>query len=85
MSEKAPKTFEEKLARIDAIVNQLQSGSPNLEESIVLFKEGKTLARECDALLKTMQGQVEEAMAEPQEGHGNRSVAVAGSEDEIPF
>lgn len=75
MSETPPKSFEEKLARIDAIVNQLQSGAPNLEESIALFKEGKTLARECDALLKTMQGQVEDAMAEPQ----------TGSSDEIPF
>lgn len=76
MSEASPKSFEEKLARIDAIVNQLQSGSPNLEESIALFKEGKTLARECDALLKTMQEQVEEAMAEPQSGPRT---------DDIPF
>lgn len=76
MSETPPKSFEEKLARIDAIVNQLQSGSPNLEASIALFKEGKTLARECDALLKTMQGQVEEAMADPQ---------AAASNDDIPF
>lgn len=68
MTETSPKSFEEKLARIDAIVNLLQSGSPNLEESIGLFKEGKMLARECDALLKTMQDQVEEAMAEPQSG-----------------
>ena len=66
MSETPPKSFEEKLARIDAIVNQLQSGSPHLEESIALFKEGKALARECDALLKTMQEQVEDAMGQPQ-------------------
>jgi exodeoxyribonuclease VII small subunit len=76
MSETPPKSFEEKLARIDAIVAQLQNGSPNLEESIALFKEGKTLARECDALLKTMQEQVEEAMAEPN---------VSPASDEIPF
>lgn len=82
MSE-APKSFEEKLARIDAIVNQLQSGSPNLEESIVLFKEGKILARECDALLKTMQEQVEEAMAEP--ATGERSTNPSPRQDEIGF
>jgi exodeoxyribonuclease VII small subunit len=85
MSEKPPKSFEEKLARIDAIVNQLQSGSPNLEESIGLFKEGKALARECDALLKSMQEQVDEAMAEPQTRNGDRSASTGRPEDEIPF
>lgn len=85
MTEKAPKSFEEKLARIDAIVNQLQSGSPNLEESIALFKEGKALARECDALLKTMQEQVEEAMSEPRLGEPQPSTQNNDFPREIRF
>lgn len=81
MSETPPKSFEEKLARIDAIVNQLQSGSSHLEESITLFKEGKALARECDALLKTMQEQVEQAMAES----SPVSPQLDGGPKQIPF
>ena len=78
-----PKSFEAKLDRIDAIVNLLQNGQPSLEESIALFKEGKSLARECEALLKNAQTQVEEAMAEarPSEGAAN----PAELDGELPF
>ena len=78
-----PKSFEAKLDRIDAIVNLLQNGQPSLEESIALFKEGKSLARECEALLKNAQTQVEEAMAEarPSEGGANASEL----DGELPF
>jgi exodeoxyribonuclease VII small subunit len=54
-------TFEAKLARIDEIVKQLETGSVDLQRATELFKEGKTLARECDALLKTAQEQIERA------------------------
>jgi exodeoxyribonuclease VII small subunit len=85
MSEPQPKSFEEKLDRIDAIVNLLQSGKPNLEESIALFKEGKALARECEALLKNAQEQVEEAMAEPQSRAGERTAQASDLDGDIPF
>lgn len=61
----APKTFEEKLERIDAIVKELESGRTDLDRAIALFKEGKTLARECEVLLKSAQEQVDHAMAQP--------------------
>jgi exodeoxyribonuclease VII small subunit len=54
-------TFEAKLARIDEIVKQLETGSVDLQQATELFKEGKTLARECDALLKTAQEQIDRA------------------------
>jgi exodeoxyribonuclease VII small subunit len=54
-------TFEAKLARIDEIVQQLETGSVDLQRATELFKEGKTLARECDALLKTAQEQIDRA------------------------
>jgi exodeoxyribonuclease VII small subunit len=54
-------TFEAKLARIDDIVKQLETGSVDLQRATELFKEGKTLARECDALLKTAQEQIDRA------------------------
>lgn len=54
-------TFEAKLARIDEIVKQLEAGSVDLQRATELFKEGKTLARECEALLKTAQEQIDRA------------------------
>jgi exodeoxyribonuclease VII small subunit len=57
-------TFEEKLERIEAIVKELESGNVQLDRSIELFKEGKTLARECEAFLRSAQEQVDKAMNE---------------------
>ena len=61
MSNEKPASFEEKLERIDAIVRELESGV-KLDRAIELFKEGKTLAAECEALLKSSQAQVDAAM-----------------------
>jgi exodeoxyribonuclease VII small subunit len=85
MSEAAPKTFEEKLKRIDEIVTKLESGAPDLEKAIALFKEGKTLARECEALLKRAQQQVDEALADSQAEVPRHRAGAANREDEIPF
>lgn len=72
MSDAAPKTFEGKLDRLDAIVKELEGGSVDLQRATELFKEGKTLARECEALLKGAQEQIERATRDepptPQDG-----------------
>lgn len=64
MSNGAQKSFEEKLERIDEIVKKLETGRVDLDEAIALFKEGKTLARECETMLKAAQEQVDTAMNE---------------------
>jgi exodeoxyribonuclease VII small subunit len=84
MDDSNPKSFEAKLNRIDEIVKLLQSGQPSLEDSIVLFKEGKKLSRECEGFLKSAQEQIDEAMAEPQSG-GDRNTPAAELDDELPF
>lgn len=58
------KSFEEKLERIDEIVKKLETGRVDLDEAIALFKEGKELARECEAMLKSAQEQVDRAMSD---------------------
>lgn len=65
MSEGVPKSFEEKLERIDEIVKKLETGRVDLDEAISLFKEGKVLARECESMLRSAQEQVDRAMNEP--------------------
>ena len=46
MKKKEP-SFEERLARLQQIVSALESGTAPLEESVVLYKEGLTLATAC--------------------------------------
>jgi exodeoxyribonuclease VII small subunit len=78
MPDRVPKTFEEKLDRIDAIVKELEGGA-DLDRAIALFKEGRALARECEVLLKSAQEQIDQAMTETPQPAGKD----AG--DQIPF
>jgi exodeoxyribonuclease VII small subunit len=64
MSDGVPKKFEEKLDRIDAIVKELETGRVELDRAIVLFGEGKALARECEEILKNAQEQIDRASRE---------------------
>ena len=77
--------FEAKLDRIDAIVKELESGDTKLDRAIVLFKEGKTLARECEALLKSAQTQIDEAMSEQPSAGADKRAKSDELDDQIPF
>lgn len=58
--------FETALGRLEEIVQKLERENVGLDESVVLFKEGKGLALRCEALLKTAQSAIETAAkAEP--------------------
>lgn len=75
-----PATFESKLARIEQIVKELESGRVELDRQLALFKEGKRLEAECAALLKSAQAELERASATTPVGEpdGDR-------DDESPF
>lgn len=45
-------SFEQKLARLEDISEQLESDETSLEDSIKLFEEGVTLSKDCLAALK---------------------------------
>jgi exodeoxyribonuclease VII small subunit len=85
MSDRLPKTFEEKLGRIDAIVKELEGGTVELQRATELFKEGKTLTRECEKLLKSAQTQFDEAMAEPPTRKRAEDAELDELDDQIPF
>ncbi|HLR39132.1 MAG TPA: exodeoxyribonuclease VII small subunit [Jeotgalicoccus sp.] len=53
-------SFEDKMKRIDEIVVKLDSDDITLEESLNLYKEGVTLTKECDDILKNAQLNIEE-------------------------
>ena len=81
MSDALPGNFEQKLARIDAIVKDLDGGDVELKRATELFKEGKTLVRECEKILKNAQDQINDAMSE----QAPDAPATSDSDDQLPF
>jgi exodeoxyribonuclease VII small subunit len=65
MNREEPASFEAKLARIEEIVRELETGNVKLDRAIELFKEGKSLTAECEALLRTSQQQIDAANDSP--------------------
>jgi len=80
---KAPKpkepTFEQRLERLEAVVEQLESGEAGLDDSLRLYAEGAELVKACrktlaDAekriakLTETAGGELREEPFEPDEG-----------------
>lgn len=51
MSEKKKMTFEESVKRLEEIVQSLETGKSNLEESLTLFSEGVELVKVCNKML----------------------------------
>lgn len=51
-------TYEKAIARLEHIIEQLESNEIPLEESIALFQEGIELSQYCDDKLKNIQEKV---------------------------
>jgi len=58
-------SFEDALARLESIVQRLESGQAPLEESIALYEEGAQLKAYCEARLKAAQLRVEKIVVGP--------------------
>ena len=54
----AKKTFEENMARLEAIVAQLEKGDATLGDSMALFEEGTKLVNLCRKELDTTEQKV---------------------------
>lgn len=52
-------SFEKALAELEAIVQKLESGAADLEESITLYERGAALKAHCEAKLKAAQERIE--------------------------
>lgn len=52
-------TFEESLARLEEIVEQLEGGKLSLNDSLALYEEGIKLSRECNRQLTEVEGRLE--------------------------
>jgi exodeoxyribonuclease VII small subunit len=51
-------TFEENLKKLEDIVDQLESGEIDLEESVELYEKGMILKNNCEAKLKIVELQI---------------------------
>jgi len=58
-----PARFDESLAELEKLVEQLEQGDLSLEESLAQFERGVTLARQCREALTTAEQKVEVLMA----------------------
>lgn len=52
-------SFEKALAELEQIVQKLESGQVDLEESIALYERGAALKSHCEAKLKSAQERIE--------------------------
>ena len=65
MDEQADITFEQAIARLEEIVEALDSGELPLHDSLLLFEEGVQLARWCSKQLTDAQGRLEVLVKRP--------------------
>ncbi|MGE0211395.1 MAG: exodeoxyribonuclease VII small subunit [Parvibaculaceae bacterium] len=52
-------TFERALAELEAIVERLEAGKVDLEESIDIYARGEELRKHCEALLRAAEARIE--------------------------
>ena len=52
-------TFEKALAELESIVQRLEQGKVDLEESIAIYERGEILKRHCEGLLARAEARIE--------------------------
>lgn len=65
-------SFEEAMAALEAIVDQLEGGETSLEDSIGLYDRGAALRRHCEAKLRDAELRVEKIV----QGEGGAPVGT---------
>ena len=46
------KSFEEQIAELEKIINELENGNLNLDDSVEKFEEGMKISKECSEMLE---------------------------------
>lgn len=76
--EVAAMSFEEAMAEVEAIVEQIESGEIGLEDSLVRYERGAALVRHCRQLLSSAEQRIEELDRQMLPGSGSD----AGGDDD---
>jgi exodeoxyribonuclease VII small subunit len=58
-------SFERALKELESIVERLEKGAVELEESIAIYERGEALREHCDRLLKQAEAKVEKLTLGP--------------------
>lgn len=62
--DKNDKKFEEKINDLEKLINELENGNVDLEDSIEKYVEAMNLAKECDQKLKNIEERVSKIISE---------------------
>ena len=62
MAESKKINFEEKIKRLDEIVDSISNKSLSLDESLLLYEEGNKIIKELEKTLKEAQGNIKEVI-----------------------
>ncbi len=68
MSEKKKLSFEESLARLDKIVEEMESDKMELDAMISAFEEGQRLVGDCNAMLREVERKIEKVVRDGPDG-----------------
>ena len=58
-------TFEKALAELESIVQRLEQGKVDLEESITIYERGEALKKHCQTLLERADARIEKITVGP--------------------
>lgn len=61
------KTFEEQMEVLENIVNELEKGNLNLDESVAKFEEGMNLSKQCSKMLEDAEKRITILLKEGEE------------------
>lgn len=57
-----PLAFEQAIERLEQVVRELEAGERSLDESLALFQEGITLARQCSGQLDAAEARIQKVL-----------------------
>ncbi len=58
-------SFEKALAELELIVDRLEQGKVDLEQSIEIYSRGEALKKHCESLLKLAEARIEKITLRP--------------------
>ncbi len=52
------KSFEEQITELEQIINELENGNLNLDDSVAKFEEGMKISKECNKMLESAEKKI---------------------------
>ena len=83
-SEVKPKDFEDALAKLEALVKELEGGELTLENSLARYEQGVRLARFCSAKLEEAEKRIE-LLSVDEQGEPKRDASGALRQTPLSF